>query len=130
VAVPASAADQLGEGRRYLQTRIAEHQRTSTLRARAQHLASEIDASFAGYAVDHRRVLAPTPQLALRSTYLVERSHVDAFYGAFAQLRRLRPELSFLLSGPWPPYSFVTQPESSAESTLRSWLQLFNLDAP
>ena len=124
------AASQAGDGRRYLQARVAEHQRERELRTRAERLAHAIDAALADEVIDQRRMLVPTPQLALRSTYLVEQARIDAFRSAFAQLRRSRPEHSFLLSGPWPPYSFVTQPEVSAEATLWSWLRQFSDTAP
>jgi hypothetical protein len=65
--------------------------------------------------------------LAVRSTFLVERARIDAFRAAFAELRHARPEHAFLLSGPWPPYSFVTQPGGSVEATLRNWLRDFGL---
>jgi Gas vesicle synthesis protein GvpL/GvpF len=42
----------------------------------------------------------------LRCSYLVERGRVAAFRDAVAELQRSRPELGFLLTGPWPPYSF------------------------
>jgi hypothetical protein len=42
-----------------------------------------------------------------RSAYLVERGDVDAFRAAVAELQRSHADLGFLLTGPWPPYSFT-----------------------
>jgi hypothetical protein len=38
---------------------------------------------------------------------LVARSRAGAYHDTLADLRRSRSDLSFLLTGPWPPYSFV-----------------------
>jgi hypothetical protein len=42
----------------------------------------------------------------LRCAYLVERTSVDGFRQAVAELQRERSDLALLLTGPWPPYSF------------------------
>ena len=34
------------------------------------------------------------------------------------EIRRAHPDLRFLLSGPWPPYSFVTPPEGGERSDI------------
>jgi len=59
----------------------------------------------------------PTSHLALRAAYLLEPSRVGAFRGAFEEVRQARPYLRLLLSGPWPPYSFVT-PQDTLSSVL------------
>lgn len=38
--------------------------------------------------------------------YLISRHAVDRFWAALEDIRRLRPELPLLGSGPWAPYSF------------------------
>jgi Gas vesicle synthesis protein GvpL/GvpF len=43
----------------------------------------------------------------LRAAYLVERSRVPEVRDEVARLQHEHPELSLLLTGPWPPYSFV-----------------------
>ena len=42
-----------------------------------------------------------------RCAYLVERGSVDSFRGAVAELQRSHSNVGFLLTGPWPPYSFT-----------------------
>jgi hypothetical protein len=43
-----------------------------------------------------------------RSAYLVSRADIVAFVARVAALEEANEDLSFLCTGPWPPYSFVT----------------------
>lgn len=94
-------------GTRYLKARQTEYAREVALHQRARTLADELDARFREISMDARRTVLPTTRLALRAAYLVDPARVPDFQMTFERTRRSRPELSFLLSGPWPPYSFV-----------------------
>lgn len=94
-------------GVRYLAARRAEHVREAALRDRARTLAHELDGSFRESSIDARLTVLPTARLPLRAAYLVDPARVPDFQATFERTRRTRHELSFLLSGPWPPYSFV-----------------------
>lgn len=48
-----------------------------------------------------------TDKLLLTVAHLVERSRVEQYRSAVKNARLERPELHFLASGPWPPYSFA-----------------------
>ena len=111
-----AAMEAQGLGSRYLQTRLAAYRREAAVRERARALAQELDGELSVHALDRRCSLLPTPRLAVRAAYLLEPGRVPAFQDAFAQLRRAHPDLRFLLSGPWPPYSFVTPPEGGERS--------------
>ena len=51
---------------------------------------------------------APSPRLPLLSLYfLVDRAVVESFRQAFRRLSEAE-SARLLLSGPWPPYNFVT----------------------
>jgi Gas vesicle synthesis protein GvpL/GvpF len=50
--------------------------------------------------------LCPTEKLIVAAAHLVEREHLAAYRDHVGNARKLRPELHFLVSGPWPPYSF------------------------
>jgi Gas vesicle synthesis protein GvpL/GvpF len=52
------------------------------------------------------RVLA-SPQLLLSSAYLLPTHAVDSFRAALNRTERRHPELTFVCTGPWPPYSFA-----------------------
>jgi hypothetical protein len=97
-----------GPGARYLQTRLAEHRRETAVRARAQALAESLDASLAQYAVEGHQTVYPSGRIAVRAAYLLPPARVHAFQSAFERSREQHPEVRCLLSGPWPPYSFVT----------------------
>ena len=49
----------------------------------------------------------PASKLIMAAAHLVERDRVEEFRSRVADARGERPELHFLLSGPWPPYSFA-----------------------
>lgn len=48
-----------------------------------------------------------TDKLLLTAAHLVERASVERYREALKNARLQRPELHFLASGPWPPYSFA-----------------------
>ena len=48
-----------------------------------------------------------TDKLILAAAHLVERNQVQQYRTTVAEARSQRPELHFLVSGPWPPYSFA-----------------------
>lgn len=101
-----------GPGVRYLMGHLARHRREMFWQSRASRIAQELDGMLHRYALESRRTLLPTPRLALRATYLVEPSRVEAFREAFEEIRQAHPRLRLLLTGPWPPYSFVTPPDT------------------
>lgn len=97
-------------GLAYLRARQAEYRRTESVRERAQMIAGELDTLLRPHALACHRSMCPSERLALRDVYLLERERVDAFESAVAGLRQSHREARFLVSGPWPPYSFVTPP--------------------
>jgi len=48
-----------------------------------------------------------TDKLILVAAHLVERAVVEQYRARVKTAREERPELHFLVSGPWPPYSFA-----------------------
>jgi hypothetical protein len=48
-----------------------------------------------------------TGKLLVTAAHLVGRDHVDEYRARLKSARLERPELHFLASGPWPPYSFA-----------------------
>ena len=107
-----------GPGARYLQARLAAHRREAAGREKARALARALDRELSVHALERRCTLLPTPRMAVRAAYLLEPGRVPAFQDAFAQLRRAHPDLRLLVSGPWPPYSFVTPPEGDERPAL------------
>lgn len=50
--------------------------------------------------------LCPTEKLIVAAAHLVAREDVARYRDRLAEARKMRPELHFLVSGPWAPYSF------------------------
>jgi hypothetical protein len=105
-------------GSRYLHARLAAYRREAAVRERARALARELDRELSVHALESRCTVLPTPRLVVRAAYLLEPGRVPAFQDTFAQLRQAHPDLRLLLSGPWPPYRFVTPPEGGERSAL------------
>jgi Gas vesicle synthesis protein GvpL/GvpF len=113
-----AAMEAHGPGLRYLQARLAAHRREVAVRERARSLARELDRELGIHALERRCTLLPTPRLVVRAAYLLDPRRVPAFQDAFAELRQTHPDLRLLISGPWPPYSFVTPPEGGERPAL------------
>jgi len=60
-----------------------------------------------GLARDEQVTVRPSEKLLLSAAHLVERVNVERYRAQLAEARKNRPELHFLVSGPWPPYSFA-----------------------
>lgn len=125
------APDGRGAGARYLYERAAEHRRFDDSRERARVLARELDRSLGGLALERRLSLLPTPRIAVRAAYLLDPACVGAFRSAFEVMRQSRErELRVLLTGPWPPYTFVRQTETEspgrADGRLTALARLLN----
>ena len=101
------ASPSRGAGARYLRARAAELQREDALKERARGVARELELALAGWVLERRELLLPTPRIAVRAAYLLEPAGAGAFHEAVAAMRDARSDVRLLLSGPWPPYSFV-----------------------
>ncbi|MBI2879255.1 MAG: GvpL/GvpF family gas vesicle protein [Candidatus Rokubacteria bacterium] len=96
-----------GPGTGYLYRRLGEERRQVRLRRAGERLIQALQAPFRSLAVESRLRRFMTERLLLSGAYLVERERVDAFREGVARARAGFPGLSFLLTGPWPPYHFV-----------------------
>lgn len=107
-----SLARATGAGGTYLRARLGQHARETEEHARGAALAELLDAAFGPLVVERRARVCPAPRLLLRAQYLLEPSSVEGCQRRFDEVRRAwrqtQPDLRCLLSGPWPPYSFVT----------------------
>lgn len=76
-------------------------------RRRAEELAAWLEAGVSDLLISSRVSLRPSDALVLRAAHLVGRARVPDYRQRLRDLRRQRPDLRFLTSGPWPPYSFA-----------------------
>jgi hypothetical protein len=100
-ATETAAAPAVATGSDYMRARLGEQRRTAGL-------AEAVHAPLAALARASTRSVGVTPRLLLSGSYLVERGEVDAVRAAVERLGRDHPELTLVLTGPWPPYSFAT----------------------
>jgi hypothetical protein len=102
---PGVAPDRLGLA--YLTARKAHYAHQDRWTDGYRQAADRCRAQFAGLFVKCKTE-APSPRLPLLSLYfLVPRPVVESFRQAFRQLIATE-SARLLLSGPWPPYNFVT----------------------
>lgn len=96
-----------GPGTEYLSRRLWQERRRARLLQDGERLIQALQARCHSLAVESRLQRFPTERLLLTGAYLVERDRVDAFREGVAKVREEFSRLSFLLTGPWPPYHFV-----------------------
>ena len=75
--------------------------------AEAATISTWLHDKVSGLLRDEQVTLRPTEKLVLAAAHLVERARVKKYRENMAEACQSRPELLFLLSGPWPPYSFA-----------------------
>ncbi|HEU4509118.1 MAG TPA: GvpL/GvpF family gas vesicle protein [Pyrinomonadaceae bacterium] len=75
--------------------------------AHASEISTWLQENLNALARDKMVTVRPEGKLVLSAAHLVERSKIGQYRAKVEQLRADRPELHFLLSGPWPPYSFA-----------------------
>jgi len=73
----------------------------------AQKLASWLKGQISDLPKDTRINTNLTDKLVLATSHLVARGVVEQYRARLTAARLERPELNFLVSGPWPPYSFA-----------------------
>jgi hypothetical protein len=96
-APPAGATE---SGRAYMEARLARAEET-------ERLARELHEPLAALARAATRTVGATPRLLLSGAYLVEAAELDAFRRRVSELEATHAELTFVTTGPWPPYSFA-----------------------
>lgn len=97
-----------GPGTRYLQARLAHYQRQAAQNSKVQALIANLEQALKPYTLEQVYRKPTIARIAVRAAYLVHRSQINAFQQAVDELRQAQPDLRWLISGPWPPYSFVS----------------------
>ena len=75
--------------------------------AEATGISTWLHGQVDGLIRDEQVTVRPSEKLVLAAAHLVERDKIPQYKENVAQACKNRPELHFLLSGPWPPYSFA-----------------------
>ena len=90
----------LAEKRRQI---IGDEQRA----AEANEISKWLHENLGGLIREEQVTIRPTERLVLAAAHLIERDKITQYRQKAAETCQNRPELHFLLSGPWPPYSFA-----------------------
>jgi hypothetical protein len=98
-------ASEAASGRAYMEARLEAA-------ARARQAASDLHEPLASLAAASAHSVAAKPRVLLSGAYLVSATDVEAFRSRVAELQAAHPELTFVCTGPWPPYSFAGGDES------------------
>ena len=75
--------------------------------ARAAEVSQWLHEQLSSLIRNEQVTLRPTDKMILSAAHLVERGKVGLYREKLAEMRQNRADLHFLLSGPWPPYSFA-----------------------
>ncbi len=101
-----SQAEQ-GIGTTFLTAKRREILGSELRSAQAKEISAWLNATVTGLTRDEKVSVQPSEKLFLAAAHLVERSKLNRYREKLAKAREARPELHFLISGPWPPYSFA-----------------------
>ena len=105
-AAPATDTSAAGSGAAYLRMLAARIHALEQTRARALAAARELDRQLSPLVRDSR--VAPTDRPAGAGVaHLVQAPSVDTYAARARELSHERPPLRIVVTGPWPPYSFV-----------------------
>jgi hypothetical protein len=116
--LPSDLDPSAGPGRRYLFQRLGEEQTSEAIRVRGEGLIQSIQTALDPLTEASTLRRFATPRLLLDAAYLVSRERLDMFCQGVERLEERGSGLRYLLSGPWPPYSFAHPLPSGAAMTL------------
>jgi hypothetical protein len=106
----APAPTAAGSGGDYLRRRKAEMKADEEVGAEAARIAREVHEALVERAEDGvvLQPRVPDPQTLITSAYLVPFSDQDAFLASAKELDAKYEGISLDVTGPWPPYSFIS----------------------
>jgi hypothetical protein len=102
-----------------MREKLAEYRRDRAFEERADQDIAAIDGILGKLALEKRYERLRTVNLLLNGYYLVRKGRQGKFRAAFGQLKLVRPDLKYLLSGPWPPYNFVMMSHEKLQAASR-----------
>ena len=106
-APAATGAAYLAQRRRQLTSRDESLETATRTAFRAFGRLAELAAASRQQAPQDRRLSGAEHPMVLNAAFLVSRRDEDAFRAAVADIAAEWPPGSVVLTGPWPPYSFV-----------------------
>jgi len=99
---------QQGAGTAFLKEKQRELFGDEHRKARVAELSALLHEHVAELVRDEQIALRPSQSVVLAAvSHLVERAHIQRYRERLNEALESRPELHFLVSGPWPPYTFA-----------------------
>jgi len=95
------------EGQRYLMEKLYEELVQRKVKSHGEKFISHILEKLSSLSFDKVFVKFPTERLLLSASFLVKKDNVADFEMLAQQLITEYQQLSFLFTGPWPPYNFT-----------------------
>lgn len=102
-------------GTAYLMTKVVAVQDRARRRAAVMETARALHAILKRLATDSRFDAETDDRDWIASAFLTPRDAMETFQQAVSRLAKAHPKLALLCTGPWPPYSFVS--DQAAERT-------------
>ena len=96
-----------GAGARFLEEKRREILGDEQRSAQATEISGWLHESIGELIRDEHVAVRPSEKLVLTAAHLVERNKIRQYREKIAEARASRPDLHFLMSGPWPPYTFA-----------------------
>jgi hypothetical protein len=104
---PASTPNKITSGTTFLEEKRREILGTEQNVAEATEISTWLHEQVESLIRDEQVTVRPSEKLVLTAAHLVDRDKIPQYKEFMTRARETRPELHFLLSGPWPPYSFA-----------------------
>jgi len=95
-------------GKEYLLSLRKARQQEYVLRQQIETQIGELLHNLEQLVVENTRVISLTPNPSLKAAFLLAQAEVPHFRQEVGYLSTAHPELHFALTGPWPPYNFVS----------------------
>jgi hypothetical protein len=98
-------------GIEYMQTKLIKHQRDNSFRNKAEQILARLNTSLTQFEYEEKHQLNTSQGILVKASYLIKRKQLEEFQktiNQFSENRDQNQDLKFLLTGPWPPYSFIS----------------------
>ena len=99
--------DEVGAGTAFLMFKRQELLGNVRVEEEARQLGDWLISRLKGVVSQELVTIEPRQRLVISASYLVQQSRLADYRTELARLQGERPNLHFLTSGPWPPYTFA-----------------------
>lgn len=93
--------------REWVNRKLKEHRLEEQLLAYVEAVIAEITGFLTGWNSESKFKKMSTPAVIIDGVFLLGRERKDDLIEAVADLQKKHVSLTFVLTGPWPPYNFV-----------------------